>query len=283
MKEFTPTKLFLGITLTLFFFASNSLLCRWAMAEHTIDAYSFTFLRLLSGALALQLILYYKNRSLSFDMKKNWLSSFMLFCYAISLSYAYIDIDTGLGALILFAIVQLSMVLSALFLKEVLPFQKIIGLAVAFMGLGFLLFPKGDIELSYIHVLLMMLSGLAWAVYTLLGKKSVQPLKHTADNFLKSLVYVAISFIFIESWFVSLEGLILALISGAITSGIGYALWYFLLPKITIITASVVQLIVPVIAIFLGLLFLQEEISLTLIISTVIILSGILLCITKKA
>ncbi len=282
MKKLTTPKLFLVTLLTLFFFASNSLLCRLALQEQSIDAFSFTFFRLFFGAAVLVLILLYKQKHYQFEVKTNWLSAFMLFMYALCFSYAYNSLDAGLGALILFAVVQLSMIIFALKNQEKLTFQKIFGMGLAFLGLCYLLFPKETLVLSYEHIGLMILSGIAWASYTLLGKKTAQALYHTTDNFVKSLFYMLLFSFLIHEWVVSFEGIVLAFFSGAITSGIGYALWYFLLPHISLITASVLQLFVPVIAIFLGVIFLAEVLSFTLGVSTLIILSGILLCLTKK-
>lgn len=269
-------KLFALTSLTLIFFAFNSILTRAALLDELIDAYSFTFIRLLSGSLMLLLIVFYKNKTIEFNIKSNWSSSFFLFLYAICFSYAYINLDAGIGALILFAFVQLFLIFIAVLKKEVLTSQKQFGIALAFIGLTYLLYPKEEFELSIFHLLLMIVSGIAWGVYTYLGKGSKNALIHTNDNFLKSILFITLFyFIFVENIDVTSQGILLATISGAITSAIGYSLWYYLLPKISIVNSGVIQLSVPVIAIFLGVLLLDETLTISLILSTFLILIGI--------
>lgn len=284
MKEKSlNTPLFFSLILTLFFFSTSSILCRLALVEKSIDAYSFTFFRLFFGALVLLVLLYIKNKSLNIGLKENWLSSFMLFTYAICFAYSYVNLDAGVGALILFAVVQLTIIVSALFLKEKVTVQKLFGIALAFVGLIYLLYPKENFELSIFHVVLMAFSGVAWGFYTILGKKTTNALHHTADNFLKSLLFIGVSYlIFSNNAYITLQGVFLAFISGGITSALGYALWYHILPNIKMTTSGVVQLIVPVLAILLSVLFLDEPLTQTLILSTSIILLGITVCIYSK-
>lgn len=276
-------KLFIVILITLFFFSANSILARAALLENYIDAYSFTFIRLLSGTIVLLAILYFKEKKLEIKLKENWISSFMLFLYAITFSYSYLHLDAGIGALILFAVVQLFIMLIALVKKETLNRQKSIGIILAFVGLFYLLYPEESYKLSFIHVLLMVIAGLAWGFYTILGKNSTNALLHTTDNFLKSLVFiVAFYFIFVSKTYITLNGIILASISGGITSALGYSLWYLILPKIKIITSGIIQLLVPPIAILLAVIFLNEELTFKLFISTDIILAGIAIAILSK-
>ncbi len=276
-------KLFFLIIITLFFFSTSSILARAALIENYIDAFSFTFFRLFSGALVLLTILYIKEKRVNLSLKENWISSFMLFLYAITFSYSYINLDAGIGALILFAVVQLFIILIALIKKESLTLQKAIGIILAFLGLFYLLFPEESFSLSFFHVFLMIIAGLAWGMYTILGKGCKNALQHTADNFTKSLLFIAIFFFFFVSQTnISLNGVLLAIISGGITSAIGYALWYYILPQIQIITSGIVQLIVPPIAILLGVVLLNEELTFKLFISTDIILLGIAIAILSK-
>lgn len=282
-EKFNQSSLLLLITLTLFFFSTSSILCRLALRDNAIDAYSFTFYRLFFGTIVLLTLLFFKQKKFNISLNNNWSSAFMLFVYAICFSYSYMNLDAGLGALILFALVQLTVIVSALFYKEKISFQKIIGIVVAFAGLVYLLYPKEHFQLSLFHVMLMIISGIAWGFYTILGKKSINALHHTADNFLKAFLFVLIAyFIFAQDIHVTGYGIILAFISGGITSALGYALWYAVLPHIQISTSGVIQLIVPVIAIFLSVLFLDEALSLTLMLSTVLILGGIFISIYKK-
>lgn len=282
-KKLPTFQLFFLSTITLVFFAANSLLCKVALQDSLIDENSFTFLRLFSGALVLVFLLFLKERTISLEFRSNWKSAFMLFLYAICFSYAYLSLDAGLGALILFATVQLTMIIVAITRKEKLTFKKATGMSLAFLGLFYLLFPKEDFSLSIEHFLLMVLSGIAWAFYTILGKSSQNALKNSADNFIKTIPFLIIfSIVFSSQVEITTYGAILAIISGGITSALGYALWYVVLKNIQLLTASIIQLLVPVIAIFLSVLLLGEVLTSTLVVSTILILSGIFISIYKN-
>ena len=270
--------------LALLFLALNSILCKVALVNNYIDAYSFTFYRLFFGALTLVLIYYYKNRKLTISLNTNWLTSFMLFVYAICFSYSYISLDAGLGTLLLFGVVQVTMLISSQFLKEKISLQKIIGMIIAFTGLVYLLYPKESFELSYIHVLWMILSGIAWAFYSILGKKSIDAMSNTMDNFIKATFFAIIFYLLfnLDNLQVSSNGILLALISGSLTSAIGYVIWYKVLPQMQIITASVIQLFVPIISIVFSVIFLNELFTFDLALSTVIISIGVLLSIISR-
>ena len=271
------------VFISLLFLSANSILCRMAISTQNIDAFSFTILRIFSGAILLLIIYFYKNRTLNFDMKKNWLSSFMLFLYAICFSYSYVNMFAGIGTLILFAVVQLSMILIAIFYKESFSINKILGIIVAFAGLVYLLYPKEDFSISFFHAFLMIISGIAWAIYTVIGKSSTNTLLNTTDNFFKASIFVVLfTIFFIDSLKLDFYTSILAISSGAITSALGYLIWYEILPKMQIITASVLQLIVPVLAIFLSVIILDEVLSFELLISTFIILFGIFIALFRK-
>lgn len=276
-------KLIILITVTLFFFSTSSLLARAALLDNSIDAYSFTFFRLFFGALTLIIILYFKERKFNLTLTKNWHSSFMLFVYAICFSYAYINLEAGIGALILFAAVQLTIIVVALIKKESINFIKLLGIIISFGGLIYLLFPSEKFEISIYHSILMIISGIAWGFYTIFGKKSSNATLNTTDNFTKSLFYLVIFFLlFIDNLNISKYGVLLAFISGGITSAIGYLLWYYLLPNMKITTSGILQLLIPPIAIFLGVIFLNEELTFKLILSTIIILSGIFIYLKAK-
>ena len=271
------------VFISLLFLSANSILCRMAISTQNIDAFSFTILRIFSGTILLLIIYFYKNRTLNFDMKKNWLSSFMLFLYAICFSYSYVNMFAGIGTLILFAVVQLSMILIAIFYKESFSINKILGIIVAFAGLVYLLYPKEDFSISFFHAFLMIISGIAWAIYTVIGKSSTNTLLNTTDNFFKASIFVVLfTIFFIDSLKLDFYTSILAISSGAITSALGYLIWYEILPKMQIITASVLQLIVPVLAIFLSVIILDEVLSFELLISTFIILFGIFIALFRK-
>lgn len=269
--------------LALFSLSSNPVLCRMAMVTNQIDAVSFTFFRILSGAVFLLLIYFYKTKRFDLNLKNNYLAPFMLFLYAITFSFSYENMEAGIGTLILFAVVQLTMIFMAFKHKESLTLQKVFGIVLAFAGLAYLLYPKEDFSLSFFHSFLMIISGVAWAFYTLLGKKSTNAFSSTKDNFFKAslMALVFMIFYFNHLTFDSYT-LFLAVFSGVVTSALGYIIWYMVLPKMDILTAGVLQLLSPVIAIILGILVLNEKLSIELFISTFIIFFGIFITLFKK-
>ena len=284
MNKSLNIKFIFLILLSLLFLALNSIFCKLALSNNYIDAFSFTFFRLFFGSITLLLIYIYKTKRIDISLKKNWLSSFMLFLYAIAFSYSFLNLDAGLGTLLLFAIVQVVMIIVSLFYKERINFQKIFGMILALFGLVYLLYPKESFELSLFHAFLMIIAGIAWAIYTVLGKNSSDALFNTMDNFTKSLVFVGLFYLlfFPQNSFFSQEGLFLAFISGSITSAIGYVLWYEILPKIEYIKAGVIQLFVPIISIFIAIIFLNEIFTDVLFLSSTVILVGILITIFSK-
>lgn len=272
------------MALSLLFLASNSIFCKLALVNNYIDAYSFTLLRLLFGAITLVLIYFYKTKKIYFSKKINWLSSFMLFSYAICFSYSFMNIDAGMGTLLLFTVVQIVMVLFSLFQKEKITVQKFFGVILALFGLAYLLYPKDSFEISLFHAFLMIIAGVSWAIYTILGKKSSDSLYNTMDNFVKSLIFIVIFYILFlpENMFITNKGLLLAFISGSITSAIGYVLWYEVLPKMQFITAGIIQLFAPIISIVISIIFLNESLTMTLFLSATMIFIGIILTIFSK-
>ena len=282
LKLFFDFKLIILICISLLFLSANSILARMALVTENIDAYTFTFLRIFSGFLVLAFIYFYKVRFINISLKTNWISSFMLFLYAICFSYSYINMYAGIGTLILFAVVQLSMIFIAILLKEKLTTRKIVGIFIAFIGLFYLLYPKEDFTISYFHTFLMTISGISWGIYSVLGKKSKDALYNTFDNFFKAFLFVLIFMLFFVNEFkADLYTSFLAILSGAITSALGYLIWYEILPKIEITTASILQLLVPVIAIFLSVIFLDEIVSMQLVFSSFLILFGIFISLYK--
>lgn len=282
-EKFIDLKLFIFIFIALLFLSANSILARVAISTQNIDAFTFTFLRIFSGAILLLIIYFYKNKNLKLNFKKNWLSSFMLFLYAICFSYSFINMYAGIGTLILFAVVQLSMILIALFYKEKLTSNKIFGVLIAFSGLVYLLYPKEDFSISFFHAFLMIIAGISWGVYSVIGKKSTNATYNTTDNFLKASIFTIIfGVLFVDFFKVDLFTFFIAITSGMITSALGYLIWYEVLPKIEIFTASILQLLVPIIAIFLSLIILDEKVSFELIVSTFIILLGIFIALKKR-
>ena len=267
------------ILLSILFLSLNSIFCKIALANNSIDPYSFTFFRLFSAMIMLIILFYYKHKKLTFYTKKNWLTSFMLFVYALTFSYAYVDIDAGLGTLLLFGVVQIVMIASSLIYKEKLTFLKISGILLSLFGLVYMFYPTENFELSLTHALLMVISGFSWAIYSILGKNSNNALGNTTDNFIKATILITIFYFIynVEDIYFNTQGLLLAIISGSITSAIGYIIWYQVLPNIKIVTASIIQLFVPIVAIILSILFLDELLSKTLILSTLLVITGIVL------
>ncbi|WP_028627976.1 DMT family transporter [Metapseudomonas resinovorans] len=261
-------------------FAGNSLLCRLALKETAIDAASFTAIRIASGALMLWLLLRLRHTPLA--STGNWRAALALFVYAAAFSYAYLQLDAGAGALLLFGAVQLCMVVFGLLRGERLNPQQALGFALATGGLVVLLLP-GATAPPLVGGLLMLLAGLAWGVYTLLGRQAGLPLAATAGNFIRALPFAALLLLpFIDQLTLDLPGLIYALLSGALTSGIGYAIWYSALPGLGALQAASVQLSVPVLAALGGALLLGETISLRLALVSLAVLGGIALVLRAK-
>ena len=276
-------KTLLLTSLALVAFAANSILCRLALGAQAIDAESFTIVRLLSGSLALMIILWFTGRAGNKTSRGSWPASVALFLYAAAFSYAYISLDTGTGALILFGAVQVTMIVLSIRAGNRLHVLEWAGVGTAFAGFVFLVLP-GVSAPSPSGFLLMSLAGVAWGSYTLMGKGSKDPLADTSYNFLRTtpmlliLVLMALS----SSPKYSSQGILLAVLSGAIASGLGYTIWYTALRGLSTTQAAVVQLFVPVIAAMGGVAFSAETITLRLLESTVLILGGILLVVLGR-
>jgi drug/metabolite transporter (DMT)-like permease len=267
--------------LALIAFAANSVLCRLALGGETIDAASFTTIRLLSGVCVLLLILRLKKQA-DTQVKGSWRASLMLFIYAITFSYAYISLDTGTGALILFGSVQITMILISLLSGARLHTTEWLGMGAAFTGFVYLILP-GVTAPSISGFLLMTCAGIAWGGYTLLGRGSENPLGDTAHNFLRTIPFVLVLVLLtVQSAHYTSEGILLAVISGGIASGIGYTLWYMALGGLSVTQAAVLQLSVPVIAALGGIIFVSEAVTTRLLMSSVLILGGILLVVLGR-
>ncbi|MBD1388772.1 DMT family transporter [Neiella sp. HB171785] len=268
-------------------FAANSVLCRLALGSGIIDASSFTAIRLFSGAVVLALLLSWRasRRECSserFHPAGSWRAAIYLFVYAAAFSYGYLTLDTGSGALILFGAVQVTMILVTLVDGNKLTAAEWIGVICAFTGFVYLLWPNLELP-SLTGFLLMAAAGIAWGLYTLTGRQSEKPLSDTAWNFIRSLPLVmllAIAALPAAAW--SNAGIWLAVASGALASGLGYAIWYQALSQLTATQAAVLQLLVPVLAALGGVLFVDEQISLRLLIASAVVLGGILLVVLSK-
>lgn len=272
---------FLLVTLALTGFAANSLLCREALRPPAaIDAVTFAFVRVLSGAVVLMLI-----AAVSAGPQRprgTWTSAAMLVAYAVAFSIAYVRINAGTGALLLFAAVQLTMFAAGLRAGERLGALQWTGSLLAVAGLVILTW-RGITAPDPLAAVLMAIAGVAWGLYSLRGRRSRQPLVDTAGNFARAvpftLVAAAVAF---HSEHMSTNGLLLAVASGALASGIGYSIWYAALPQMTATSASIVQLAVPVVAAAGGVALLGERFTMRLILSTIVIISGVALAVLSR-
>ena len=274
------TVLLTGIALIAF--AANSVLCRAALGEATIDASSFTVIRLLSGAFVLFVILQLKHPKSVTSSSGSWVASTMLFLYAITFSFAYISLDTGTGALILFGTVQITMILLSVINGTRLHPTEWMGVALAFAGFVYLISP-GVSTPSISGFVLMTIAGVAWGIYTLKGRGSKNPLMDTGSNFFRTVpMAIVVAIIAVQNAHLSYEGVLLAILSGGVASGLGYAIWYNALGGLSATQAAVVQLLVPVIAAAGGVIFVSEPITLRLTLSALMILGGILLVVLGR-
>lgn len=262
-------------------FALNSILCRMALGTAEADAAGFTGVRLLAGALTLMAISKISSGTANFK-GGSWASAFCLFGYAICFSLAYLSLTAGTGALILFGSVQLTMMIFAVGRGERPRPLEWLGLVVALGGLIYLVYP-GLAAPPITASLLMVLAGAAWAFYTLRGRGKDNPLADTTGNFVRSLPTTAVALlIFLPNLQMTQRGIVLAIVSGAVTSGIGYALWYSALKYLTATRAAVLQLLVPLIAAAGGIFLLNERLSLHLTIAGSVIIGGVILVIAGR-
>jgi drug/metabolite transporter (DMT)-like permease len=282
--------------LALIAFAANSILCRLALGNESIDAAGFTIIRLLAGALTLMGILQLRSyleardkRALDQPISESasqstgsWFSGLMLFIYAALFSFAYVSMDTGTGALILFGAVQLTMILMSIFKGERLLAIEWVGMIVAFVGFIYLVLPQLGTP-SLIGFIMMSISGIAWGFYTLAGRGSKNPLGDTSYNFLRTLPLVTVLLVVsIQQLALTTEGVVWAVLSGSLASGVGYSIWYSALRGLSSTQAAVVQLLVPMIAALGGVMFMSEVITTRLMISGGMILGGIALVVLGR-
>jgi drug/metabolite transporter (DMT)-like permease len=278
----SPIKIIACTIFALLAFAANSVLCRLALGENAIDAASFTIIRLLSGIIVLLIATKITSKTKESHAKGSWLGATMLFIYALTFSFGYISLDTGTGALILFGAVQITMIMASVFLGNRLHYCEWLGLLLAFSGFVYLLIPTLSTP-SLMGFILMTLSGIAWGIYTLLGRASKNPLSDTAYNFLRTSPLVLLLIIFtLQNAHLTFTGVVLAILSGALASGVGYFVWYLALAGLSVVQAAVVQLFVPAIAAIGGVIFTNELITLRLVESSVLVLGGILIVILGR-
>lgn len=264
-------------TLAMTAFAANSLLCRVALRGMEIDAASFTAIRIVSGAAVLWVVLKLRAGTTI----GSWTSALALFAYAATFSFAYVSLSAGTGALLLFAAVQATMIVAGITKGERLRIRQSFGLVLAFVGLVLLLRP-GLSAPPTLGAVLMLTAGIAWGVYSLRGKRVPDAMAATAGNFLRAApMAVLLAIASAPAMRISPKGIAYAVVSGAVTSGLGYVIWYSVLPWLSATTAATVQLSAPVIATLGGVLLLNEAMTLRLVAASAAVLSGIALVVIK--
>ncbi len=260
-------------------FAANSVLNRLAVGAGEIDPVLFALIRVASGAGILVVLALALGRGLPLLRPARIIGALSLTLYLFGFSIAYLRLDAGLGALILFGVTQVVMFAGAFFGKEQVAPARTIGAAIGLLGLAWLLWPTGTVQIPALGWGFMVAAGLGWGLYSLAGTSGEDPLAATAANFLLALpvclVLPMLLPVQMEPVAPSPFGIGLAVVSGAITSGLGYALWYHVLPRLGGSAGGLVQLSVPVIAVLGGLIFLGEAVSLRLVLAGALVLGGI--------
>ncbi len=273
-------RIFILTMITMVAFAGNSLFCRMALKHTAIDPASFTVIRLVSGAAMLWLLIQLSHARQS--RSGDWLSAFALFAYAAGFSFAYVSLPAGTGALLLFGAVQATMIGYGMWNGERLRGWQLAGMGLALAGLVGLLLP-GLAAPPPIGSALMLGAGVAWGVYSLRGRGAGDPTRVTAGNFLRAIPFaVVLSILTIDGTSIDRAGAGYAVASGALASGIGYAIWYAVLPGLKATNAATVQLSVPVIAALGGVIFLGEAMTLRLVLASAAILGGIAMVIRRR-
>lgn len=263
-------------------FAANSVFCRLALMDGAIDPASFTVVRLASGAVFLLLLLHLRKPALA--MGGSWRGGLALFLYAFLFSAAYLQLGAGAGALLLFGAVQITMFGFAGYKGERITTRMLLGMLIAFAGLLVLLLPGAEAP-PLTSALLMAASGVAWGVYSLLGKGSPRPLADTAGNFARSLpcLVLLVPVLWVGGGaHVTAPGLLYALGSGVLASGAGYAVWYGVVRQVSAQQAATMQLSVPVLAALGGVCLIGEPLSLRLLVACVVVLGGIALALVSR-
>ena len=290
MSRQSLIQIFLLTFFSMVAFSANAVICRWALDHQLIDPMSFTSLRLGSAAVVLFAVMSWfqwqkkstpkdSAETLSSNISRgSWRAAFILFVYALTFSYGYVAISTSTGALLLAGIVQLTMLGYAVRKGEKLHLAEWIGVAIALIGLLYLVYPKLTTP-SWWGLVIMSISAYTWALYTLNGHKSLNPLSDTAFNFYRTLPMIVVASVFslwlTEHSFITYKGFVLAILSGGATTALGYILWYSALPKISSSMASASQLLVPLMAAFGAMLLINEPITLSFLIAAALMLGGL--------
>lgn len=267
-------RLFLLLIVTMLAFAANSILNRAALTDAGMGPAAFALLRLAAGAGMLAALVLRRSGRLNVFGPGRMVGAGSLALYIYGFSFAYVTLDAGVGALILFGGVQLTMFGWAVLGREVIPLARWVGAALAFAGLVWLCWPGGSVALPVEGIALMVAAAIGWGIYSIHGRKSTDALADTAANFVLC-VPIGIAVFAVVRDDVTASGVGLAVLSGAVTSGLGYALWYSVLPRLEATVAAVAQLSVPVIALFAGALLLGEVLTPALIGAAGVVLTGV--------
>ena len=276
-------KLFALVALTMCAFAANSVLNRIGVALQGMDPLDFATVRTAAGAGMLWLLVSIRKapRPPVFNTKRV-AGAAALAIYMVGFSWAYITLDAGLGALILFGTLQIVVFGWAVIEGGNIPVLRWIGAAIALTGLCVLLWPSGDAAVPLGGAISMAIAGTSWAAYTLLGRAEADPLGATASNFLLCLPLVAVAMLWVGIGTMPVGGIVTAIIAGGLTSGVGYAMWYRALPSLPTTVAGIAQLSVPVIAVTAGVIFLSEPLTLRLVIAGALVLGGITVSLSAR-
>jgi len=269
-------QLFLLVSLTMTAFAANSILNRVGIAAYGMDPMDFAAIRVVAGAVMLwALVLPRTAARPPVWVPKRMAGAVTLAIYMVGFSWAYISLGAGLGALILFGVLQVVVFGWAVWEGQTIPLQRWFGAAIALFGLCVLLWPAGQTAVPFWGALSMIAAGVGWAAYTLLGRAEADALGATAGNFLLCVPLTGLAMIMAGGGTLSVMGVLTAIVAGAVTSGLGYALWYRVLPALQTTVAGIAQLSVPVIAVVAGVILLGEPLTLRLLTAGALVLGGI--------
>ncbi|WP_420862805.1 DMT family transporter [Algirhabdus cladophorae] len=274
-------RLFLLTVLALVALAANSVLNRLALTTGGIDPASLAVIRVGAGAVSLMILVAVQQGVQAITPQRSFWGPASLVAYMLGFSFAYVSLDTGVGALILFGVVQITMFAGALWMGEAVTAKRWIGAGIAFIGLVALLWPATATAPDLLGSALMAFAGLGWGLYSLLGKASTNPVRNTMSNFIWALPVTALGLLVVQDITLSPQGIALAALSGSVTSGMGYALWYALLPRLLPSVAAVSQLSVPVIAALGGVIFVAEPMTAQFIAACVLVLGGVALSVVN--
>ncbi|WP_138422988.1 DMT family transporter [Maritimibacter alexandrii] len=278
-------RLFLATALTMVAFAANSILNRMALAAVSIDAISFGAIRLASGAVMLALIVAVTRGGVRLTRTGRWVGVAALLAYVFGFSLGYVSIDAGLGTLILFGTVQITLFTAAIRGGEAVSTRRKLGAALALFGLGLVLWPSGAIDISLVAAAGLVVAGIGWGFYTLNGRRATDALGATMTSFVLAapvgILLALAPLLFDQTMLVTRYGVMLAILSGAVTSGLGYAVWYSVLPHLATTTAAIAQISVPIIAMAGGILFLGEPLTPLYLAATVLVIGGVALSLRR--